>query len=361
MSARQMQALFKSKCCRCGGTIEKGQTFQYDKAAPKGQRATCAPCALGSEQAQQPQPQQQPAPVGAVEGVHILNTKPDYYRRHFDSVTAYVDYIAQQVDCMNIIGNKSRALSYRNDSRGREWLGVEDAAAVRHAMTHGWPEGVKRMREALDQMQQIPAPVNTRRRRVWTDQGDSVDIHRVNSGRLDVAWQRCQRRTSSAVRTVRLMANILDNCNAKASETFWRGAAVLKLADLLTEAGYSVEIAGAFSSVTYDDRRGNRMLDSITVKAASAPLDVDALAATLCLTGFARVYGFMGVISAADHFGRNVHGGLGQANTPLAKALRASEQGADLFITPNINNAATARAWVEEVIASMDVQSQRAA
>lgn len=174
-------------------------------------------------------------------------------------------------------------------TRPLEWYGIEGgAAAVRAAITEGWPAGVDQMRNALDDIGATLKPRSVRRVRRWTDQGDSVDMPRVWAGRSDVAWQRCHRESRQGAQLVTIAANVTALRDVNGRDLFWRGAAVLKLSDLLTEAGYNVRIdamrysTGAFTS-------GESILQRVTVKEPTAPLELNSLAAVLCLSGFFRL------------------------------------------------------------------------
>ena len=174
------------------------------------------------------------------------------------------------------------------------WYGLEPGpGAVRDAVAQGWPEGVRRINEALaDLRDDIAPPVSVKRRRVRSDHGAEVDMSAYWRGRADIAWTDCRRTSTRAPQVVTIAAQISAPGKTHSGDLFWRGAAVLKLADLLTAAGYHVRIdAVRHVRHGYTDHPG-RLLQRVTVKEATAPLDVESLAAVLCLSGFFRMFLF---------------------------------------------------------------------
>lgn len=232
---------------------------------------------------------------------------------------------------------------------GARWYGLDtndvgDALPlnVRTATRHGWPEGVARMREALDGIGATLQPRNVRRVRRWADFGDSVEMSRVWAGRVDVAWQRCERQQRPAAQNVTIAANITALAGVDARALFWRGAAVLKLADLLTTAGYNVRIdAIRQSRNAYED--GAAILQRVTVKEATAPLELNSLAATLCLSGFFRVVFFQCQCL-----------GPGTARQSFGKSETYTSTTGEICGVEACMSAEAARRWVEHSIAKIE-------
>ena len=94
-------------------------------------------------------------------------------------------------------------------------------------------------------------------------------------------------------------AMIAANANVTGETLFWRGAAALVIADALTAAGYNVEIIAGISGEGVHSNGDNsiRLSHTVTVKPATAPLDKNALAAVVALSGYFRVFGFASLTS----------------------------------------------------------------
>jgi hypothetical protein len=239
----------------------------------------------------------------------------------------------------------------RKDSES--WLNAPSAKEAAARVTHGWPEGARRVLSSLADLD-VPVPVSVRRRIARADQGDELDIHAVNRGDLATAWTMRRRRHARGSFTVRLVAqaNLLGKTTP--DELFWRGAAIVKLADALTAAGYSVEIVGAISSNRVKGVDGD-FLVTFPLKEAAAPLDVEALAGVLCNAGFHRLYGFRLYFALATRH----HGEPGSASSDTSgRVLRQAALDADgvkTFTVPYaIGSKALAEAWIAASVATLD-------
>lgn len=354
MPARQLISRFPHTCPICNRRNEEETRIWYDSNAPRGRKAWCLEHGKDPHRENAPVPPPQlPQPGVPTPPATPAPAKEASAWRHHASAAEFVAWqettpFARQV-------NRTRAAKILRNAEGQEhvsWLGVPTVAAVRKAVAEGWPEGVAQMQKALAQLANIPAPRNVRRTRIKADEGDALDIHAVYRGDILHAWTRCAKREGWRSRNVRLVADVLDNCNTTAQQIFWRGAAVLRLADALQEAGYNVEIWAAGAGIRYAATPTSpaAMLQTICVKPATAPLDLNALASTLCLTGFMRVWGFLGIIRAADEKGKDVANDLGR-HVDLAPYMPDEP---NQFVTPTLNNAEEARHWIEATLASMD-------
>lgn len=274
------------------------------------------------------------------------------YVRTFDSVAAYIKHNEQTpTDADAALHHAS--ITRGDKSRGRDWLGVETVAQVRAAVTTGWAEGAEKIRGAFDEVKNVPVPKSLRRKPVRGDMGDELCPHAILRGDFSHAWTRKTRQTAQGKRTVQLVANILDNATHSASELFWRGAATLKLAVMLVEAGYAVEIYAGLAINFHFKNHSNtwNLVDLIKVKTANAPLDIQNLAGVIGLSGFARYYGFMGIINAAiECAGDAADGGLGSA---IGLDVALLDQG-DRFVTPRCNTAQDAEKWIRDTLADIE-------
>lgn len=181
-----------------------------------------------------------------------------------------------------------------------QWLGAPTAREAMERATKGWAEGAQRALSMMDGVDVEP-PESIKRRTMRADQGDELDVHSVYRGDLNRAWSRRTRSPMRARLTIRLVARIDASFTASAESLFWRGAAVLKLTDMLEAAGYRVEIIGGQYFSRVDSSTDHAMLTSFTLKDAGAPLDVEQVAGVLCNAGFFRTFGFRSAYACSSH------------------------------------------------------------
>ena len=198
-------------------------------------------------------------------------------RQHFDDVWSF----CQRANDGEFVyeGNRARwgELDKYMRELGPSWHGLERGITskpqVARIMNEGWSEGAARLTQALDSIS-IPPAQSVRRRREWGDQGDELDMQRVYNGALDQAWRRMSRRRGSGRRRVHVFTDICAPNQITADALFWRAAATVKLVDLLSKAGYNVEMS---AHIRLSERR-NKVHVSYTVKPALGPLDLASVA-----------------------------------------------------------------------------------
>jgi hypothetical protein len=208
-----------------------------------------------------------------------------------------------------------------------------------------WAKGLKRLEQHLSDLTVEVTPVKVRRTKRWTDQGDVLDIHKVYSGQLDRAWQRSTRAPHTGPQNVRILSQ--SNISAATSGTviFWRGAAVVKLTDLLTQAGFNVQVE--YGDFVSDLTNNDSAYGSFTVlKPYLAPLDINALVATTCFAGYSRCYNFQMRCGVPE----TVNGGLGYPCEHTA--IMPQEENA-IACSHSVSDLHSARAWIEEQIAKL--------
>jgi len=182
----------------------------------------------------------------------------------------------------------------REFGAGKDWFGVEDAAAVDEALSKGWPEGTKKMRDALGQIE-LPQIPSIRRKKKWSDSGDEVCIHRVNSGRIDRAWRKSHR-VSKLAQTGSHVTIAVDCCasaTVTADKCMWRGAAACAIAEAAIASGRSVRMVvtlGAQNSLASKAFKEHHI--AVEVKSYTQNVDIDVLMTMASLPGFFRVHGF---------------------------------------------------------------------
>lgn len=203
------------------------------------------------------------------------------------------DYVAliSAGKCVNP-DNESSLREFRGDV-GHGWCGTGNAKKKGETPTQttlrlireGWDEGVRLMDSVAGSVE-IPTPVSIRRRNVWSDQGDEVEMQRVWQGQLDTAWRKVAKPLGMGPKRVRVVIDSIASGGEDEQKMRWRGVAAMKLADALINAGYSVQVESAFKG--YD---GEDWIARVIVKEYTSPLDLSSLAATTALPAFFRALG----------------------------------------------------------------------
>lgn len=221
-----------------------------------------------------------------------------FFRRHYAS-PAEMAYVSPTQENLEIYADYEA----RHQLDHTSWFGIDDSPnleasinEVRRRVIEGWAEGAERIASMAGILP--PEARSLRRRVVHAEFGNEIDIHRVYSGQLSRAWSLPRRSLRQAVREVTLVVPLGVKWSISAKQLFWRGAAILKMADLLQKAGYAVEIVGVCAAHNIDAPGKLDMIHTVQLKASSQPLDVSALAATCCMVGFVRIYCFRAVASA---------------------------------------------------------------
>lgn len=370
MSGRTLTSKFGGKCNVCGKAYAAGDSIHWDKALQRGRRGRHLAClAPGANEENGPQaapqgPQARPAgaAVPSVSTPLTGGAKPwpkNLHRQVFGSVAECVDFSNQTSEYNEARRQQHDSGAGNSLGNSLSWYGVAGGPSVVKAILAAgeWPEGVARMQEALGNIgADLPKPRSVKRARVRREFGSEVDVTEYWRGRGDQAWQHCERANRSGPQVVTVAFNMSIMAAKNASSLFWRGAAALCLADKLTEAGYNVEIIGmeCGTKVSQDGRKD--AMAEILVKPATAPLDLNALAVTACFAGFFR----MTMFKVIDNFPFPVESGLGREVT--YRDLVGDADTRTMFIADGgkVENAAGARQWVTDCIASLE-QGARAA
>lgn len=191
--------------------------------------------------------------------------------------------------CMaNTVKNMSDSKTGRD---AEKWFGdgIRSKQQLVEVCASGWTAGLNKIYRAVGQVGGDIVPISLKRRIVRSDTGDNYDIHRAMSGGLDRSWDshKRQKRVAGGAQ-ITIAVSIGQNSGTHANAAFWRGAAAVRLADLMTEAGYQVQVIGYSSTFDAFETGTPHQLTLIEVKAASDPLDLTALATSVALAGFYR-------------------------------------------------------------------------
>lgn len=275
------------------------------------------------------------------------------------ALTHYGSVAELEQDCLNRSmshpANQSTRLELeQSDAHGSRWYGVANLAEVKRVLREGYAEGAERVDELYNRVAPtLPRAVDFRRQRVRSDQGDTLDIHAVNRGALDRAWETAQRKARTGTGLIRIAVDICGNAHVSAEQLQWRGIAALALSRAMTKAGYSVEIV-AGQAVTGAFQRNYELHGTITVtvKPRHAVVDTATLAATICLPGFFRYAGFAGIIRQADDLNMSVCGSLGRA-VKLESVLPVPEKIAQVIVPETVSHREAAIQWVKGSVAML--------
>lgn len=282
-----IQAPMPGKCALCGSTIARGTLVLFGKG-----RYAHEDC-------------QRPAAAHARE-------HPEFARitdfREFPDIASYHHYAMVPSRELKVNARSRDDVLDAKNYAGAEWYGVAGGvdAVLDLLRTGGWPDGA-RIVEDLATYIDVPPPISIRRRRIRSDQGDTLDIHSVLSGNLSRAWEKPLRRAGLGNQNITLIASMQGLAHLSARTYLWRGAACLALCDLLTTAGYNVEILAEYRT----DAMG--ITHRIKVKDGKVPVDVASLASCVCLAGFKRVLGFCALLHHLDDYGEARRAGQWQS------------------------------------------------
>lgn len=268
------------------------------------------------------------------------------------SLKEYVDEI-KNGKCHNA-RNKAYRDSFHAKNHEHGWMGLEDFAkesesstnATLRAIEEGWPQGVKLM-GGTSSLIDLPIPRSIRRRMAWTDHGDEIEMQRVWAGNIDQAWRRSIRMDSVGPQRVRILVDSIASGAMDAETMAWRGIAAMRLCDLLTDAGYNVQVESVFTGRA----DGKYYHLSVTVKEYQAPLDLASLSATTALPSFFRALGHeWHYIAAPKSIGENY--GYSLPGTQLEHFK--TDDCVTTFLVEDVNNAEDAASWIKNAVHKLE-------
>ena len=210
--------------------------------------------------------------------------------------------------------------------------GLENIDQAIGIAREGWREGSDKVAEVSRAMrgdaQRLSAGiVSNRRRKKWSDQGDTLDRERVLAGDLDRAWLTTARDGQGIAPIVSIVFGWGGNAGRDADELVYSGAAALVAADYLTQAGYSVEVV----ALSVADQGGaTYSATGVKLKKAGEPMRLQAVASAACHPGIFRTLLFawrctsavsvregMGSTSGVTGFTDDELNSLGVEGTPI--------------------------------------------
>jgi len=134
---------------------------------------------------------------GRVARIHYCESVMETARLRYLSQKNHREYMPQKLSDMRILSSffDMDEFSQCFDELDK----VAEKIGIPHGMSRmswvrlvkGWAKGEKMYDAAMQELHALlPKATGRKRVRTWADQGDFLDIHRVNQGRVDRAWQR---------------------------------------------------------------------------------------------------------------------------------------------------------------------------
>jgi hypothetical protein len=268
---------------------------------------------------------------------------------HFDSVAQLVALENKPLKRKE----NGRLMKKLKTHQGVAWLGVSTRKEYFDNLRTGNASVLSSMTAMLQTLDSsIPMAQGIKRTLVRSDAGDEYDIHAANAGRFDQAWESRKRRIRTAPSTVRIVADIGGNRHTAPEQLQWRGFAAALLAHKLTDAGYNVEIVGAFC-VSNSWADSDALLFQTVVKPSSSSLDLDLLSSTIMSPAFFRASGLCAIVHAADDAKKNVRTALGYA-LAVDEFMPPDESVSQLIIPATVDSESKCIKWVTDSITMLE-------
>lgn len=264
--------------------------------------------------------------------------------RTWENLSEFLTYAAQEP-----AGNRrqSRAVTPRE-----YWdYGAGFDGAMNLAI-NGWPEGLQRIRESIEAMEAITASLAVRPEVHYDVSGDYVDMGRFVTGEPECMAQFHEvELPQTAVKIIRIVANVCCSSGIDADGFVKRGAATLALIDALENSGRRCELIITMGNGPSD---GTRLEYVIPVKKSGEMVEMDRLAFVFAHPAFFRRL----VFAAMEHEAPSVrqafgiYDGQGYGNV---EPSHISDQGADVVV-PGMLWTSTTEECVKWVMAELKKQ-----
>ena len=159
------------------------------------------------------------------------------------------------------------------------------------AAGEGYAKGVERLAEFSAKLSsKVPVPESIRGRYKWSDEGDDYDVIRTYGGDFEHAFGGWKPAAYRGPRTVTLYITVGGNSAEDWQKMFWRAASGVAVADVLTKAGFNVEIYGLFCSGQISPQ--TYTISRTLVKRAGDFANLSTIAFATSLTAYFRQFGF---------------------------------------------------------------------
>lgn len=349
---------YAGSCLECGGRIEQGCRAFYSRQLKKIKHLPggCSPAAMARKaQAAEllakrfgPQPvtPEQPkldrprwAPPEPVRERPVAPPTPPVVQPAAQpaadlSAVGQFDSVSDLLADTDLDYGYDYGYGHWTEEHRADWYGLEPAdypegwqgaATIRRIVTGDWKRGLERLTAAFEDLDEPTRPLQIRRVRRRSDQGNEVDITAYWRGRGDVAWEACHRAHRVAQSRVTIVCDAIQKGASSSDDLFWRGAAVAVLADKLSRAGYSVEVVSAWH--TPRDSHGGVRCWTV-VKQFHEPLDLAVLAGACACPAFFRAVGHAWANGHDADRGRNIYHGYEVTPWPLSPDYIVAQSGA---------------------------------
>lgn len=207
----------------------------------------------------------------------IINT-PGWYEMHFDSPLDMLDLKASTTtNESQMKGNQCRG--------GIDWTKSTNYEQFKGMMRGGAGVFMHSMMQKAAQIT-VTKPVAhslinvVKRKRIDSDTGDELDYDKWRRGDVDTAWRTTKRfiKEEKRRRAACLFVNVTANGHIDADEFEWRGAALVRLAELLSSAGWATEIVVGMTSTGSFQQNRDRLGITFVAKPSTMPLSLERVA-----------------------------------------------------------------------------------
>jgi len=245
---------------------------------------------------------------------------------------------------------------------GVSWFGVSGGyEGVKKAEKEGWPDGVKRAKEKIKEIKNMPQAQSYRRVRKRGPMGDSLDFDRWNRGDFMQAWEFRKRNAVAGENSgiVRILVDVVGHCGRSAEQYFWRGALATLIADALEESGRSVEVFAfgqVIGSLSNDKNRDVDFGFMCEVKAAGSKLNVESLMVPTGMSGWWRAEIFKAMMINDGHHTTNYGLGRPENNNGDTNIIPEFKGESKCIVIPSITNLDQARKFLDKTMAEFGAE-----
>lgn len=195
----------------------------------------------------------------------------------FQSYNTWHEFVRSADNTNNL---NPRIIQSREITDGR-WAGTKNWAETMHLATHGWPEGLRAVKQRINITERFIGHKQPQKELVHSVRGPGVlDLERYQQGRPDpwTVWEPRDSQDGRSAQIVPIVFNVSASGRVSTETLFSRGAAVCALADMLEHSNIRVEILIA-EHASYSQ---GEYLFKVVLKHSEDVLDTDRVAFALC-------------------------------------------------------------------------------
>ena len=207
----------------------------------------------------------------------------------YESVSEFTKWVDENwdTDKRRKANPNRRCPSFIDDSK--DFYGGTYDSAKEHLKT-GWLKGAKRVAELRSTLESsVQKILNEKAAQVSYDvEGEWCDVSRVAVGDPDCCGSWDQQGDASGTKIIKIIANLSVSGSVNHETMFARGAACLAAVDILESLGHRVELIAGEAGECRNTGKNRLITQTITVKPADQPVDLDRLSFILCHPVFFR-------------------------------------------------------------------------